>query len=150
MTIKNSFRTFLLSLIFLFFSGYAFAEQKIVEGDYHIHYSVFPSTALSPVVASQYNLVRSQYRAVINITPQRINADEKSGAPASVTGTRSNLIGNTSELDFREITEGEVVYYIADFPFSNEEHFRFSIAISPDDSNGKSIPLTFEKKFYRE
>ncbi len=126
------------------------AEQKIVQGEYQAHYSVFPSKIISPKVAASYQIKRSDNIALINISPQKIVDGKSTGQKSTVSGNARNLIGNTKELEFREVIEGGVVYYIAEFSFSNQEHFRISVDIQPlDESNpeAKPIQLKFEKKF---
>ncbi len=143
----------LRTTFFLFFSllsTLAFAEQKIVDGAYHIHYSVFPSTAISAKVAATYQLKRSRHRALINITPQLVEGEQISGVKGKLSGTARNLIGQSTQLEFREIIEGTVVYYVAELPFSNEDHFRFNLTFIPQDTLNKTISLKFEKKFPRE
>lgn len=149
-------KNILLTFIFIFtgqilFIESLFAEQKVIQGDYQIHHSVFPSNVLNPEVAAVYKIKRSGYRAVVNITPQKIMSDGSIvGVKAGITGSARNLIGNTKTLEFREIIEGDVVYYIANFSFSNEESFRFNIELTPDDNPSEIIPMTFTKKFYSE
>jgi len=144
------FTLFYSTFVCMLFSSSLAAEQKVVDGNYHVHYSVFPSTAISAEVASVYKLRRSDYRAIINITPQKVEGENTKPMAAVVSGSARNLIGNTRELEFREIVEQGVVYYIAEFPFSNEEHFRFDINVIPDSDENKVINLKFEKKFFRE
>lgn len=141
----------LLSLCFglLFSSSFCFAEQKITQGEYQIHYSVFPSNVISAEVAAVYNIKRSAYRGVVNITPQKVIDNETNlGIKAVVNGKARNLIGNTQVLAFKEIIEGEVIYYLAEFGFSNEETFSFTIDITPQENSTQTIPLKFQKKFY--
>lgn len=143
----------LIAYLFMstFFCSELFAEQKIQDGDYIVHYSAIPTTALSAKMAASYGFERSSYRALLNITPQKLAADgTTTGVKSHVSGKATNLIGNTKDLEFKEIVEGDVVYYIADFGFSNEEYFRFSIDIQPLDKPNKTIPLKFEKKFLRD
>ena len=129
-------------------STQVFAEQKIVQGAYEVHYSVFPSTAISPEIAAAYNLKRSKYRGLVNITPQ-ISTTETGlqGVKAKINGRARNLLSNQQELIFKEIIEGSVIYYLAEFSYSNEEHFRFKIDLVPEHST-ETISINFEKKFY--
>jgi len=127
------------------------AEQKIVQGSFQAHYSVFPSNVISPEIAATYKIKRSNYRGIVNITPQKILDKENNiGIRAKVSGNARNLLGNTQELEFREIIEGDVIYYIAEFSFSNEEIFRFTFNIIPDDSQSENIQLKFQQQFYTE
>lgn len=141
---KAIFFTVLLTTL----SAQTFAEQKIVQGSYEVHYSVFPSTTISPEVAAIYNIKRSKYRGLVNITPQIITDEVGTqGVKAIVSGRARNLLSNQQELVFKEIIEGSVVYYLAEFSYSNEEHFRFKIDLIPEHSN-ETITINLEKKFY--
>ena len=137
------------SILFLC-SSTLVAEQVIKQDNYLVHYSAFPSTALSAKVVSTYGFKRSNYIALLNITPQKVEEGVTLGVKSEVTGKVQNLIGNSQKLDFKEIIEGDVVYYIAEFTFSNEEHFRFMIDIKALDGSDQHITLRFEQKFYRD
>lgn len=137
-------------VFFSLFSAVVFAEQKIVDGAYHIHYSVFPSTAISAKVASSYQLRRSSHRALVNITPQFVEGESITGVRGKLSGTARNLLSQSTQLEFREFIEGSVVYYVAELPFSNEEHFRFNLTFVPENNSNKTVSLKFEKKFLRE
>jgi len=143
-------RRLFLSFALLLFSSSVFAEQVVKQGNYLVHYSAFPSTALSAKVISTYGFKRSNYLALLNITPQKIEDGLIIGVKSEVSGKVQNLIGNSQTLKFKEIIEGDVVYYIAEFTFSNEEHFRFMIDIKALDGSNELIPLRFEKKFFRD
>lgn len=125
----------------------AHAEQKIVAGDFQVHYSVFPSNVISPKIAANYQIKRSKNRALVNVTPQSIKNGGSKGVSAMVSGKARNLIGNTKTLVFREFIEGDVVYYLAEFSFSHLEHFRFDIDVQPSTPGAKPIKVKFEKKF---
>jgi hypothetical protein len=139
----------LLFSLFAFSSSTLFAEQSIMSGNYVVHYSAFPSTVISPKVAASYGLKRSEYRALLNITPQIKNEDGVKGIKAKLKGKAQNLVGQSQTLEFKEIIEGDVIYYLAEFSFSNEEHFRFFVELETLDGTNTLIPLKFEKKFIR-
>lgn len=143
--------------LFLSVFSNAYAEQAITQGNYKIHYSAFPSTALSAEMAKLYQLKRSRYRGILNITPQILADQRTSGIKASINGRARNLLGNTKEFDFKEIIEGQVIYYIAEFRYSNEEVLNFSLSIKPEINNKKGgekpasikpIEIKFTKKFF--
>ncbi|USD38187.1 MULTISPECIES: DUF4426 domain-containing protein [Ferrimonas] len=123
------------------------AEQKVQVGDYAIHYVSFGSTFLTPQIAKNYGLTRSRYIGLVNITVNDTNNPQGSMAiPVSVNGYAQNLIGNQKQLSFKEIREGDVVYYIAEIEHRNEETFTFSL----DIKNGTDLDtnLQFKQKFY--
>lgn len=139
----------LLFIPLLLSSTVCFAEQKIQQGDYQVHYSVFPSNIISSEVAAIYKIKRSAYRGLVNITPQKIiDKHNNTGIKARVIGKARNLIGNTQELEFKEIVEGDVIYYLAEFSFSNEETFTFTIEVTPILDTKIIIPIKLQQKFY--
>ncbi|NOX49377.1 MAG: DUF4426 domain-containing protein [Gammaproteobacteria bacterium] len=129
----------------LFLSPCSFAEQKVVFGEYEIHYIVIPTTFLDSSVANQYNLVRGNDRALVNISI--LNAESK-GVQAVVTGTSKNLIGQIQTLSFAEVKEQQAIYYLAQLRHADEEHHRLEISIQLP--NGKTAHLDFRQKMYWE
>ena len=138
--------TLLLSLFL--FSLPSFAGQFVQIKNVEVHYSAFNSTFLTPKVARAYQLKRSGYTALINISVLDISQAGKPAISAQVSGTAKNLLGQTKTLTFREIKEKNAIYYIAELPITNEETFRFDI----DVSSGKkgAGKLKFNQKFYVE
>ena len=144
---KPIFHFLFISLLSVI-SSFSFAEQKIVQGLYEVHYSVFPSTSISPEVAAAYKLNRSKYRGLVNITPQIKNSDGiTQGLKVKVSGQARNLLANQQNLEFKEIIECSVIYYLAEFSYSNEEQFNFKMEVIPDNSN-ETMNINFDKKFY--
>lgn len=109
---------------------------------YTVHYSVFPSTTITPEIAAIYGIKRGPGIALINITV--IDDDlrgEAFGQAATVTGTASNLMQQQRELAFKQITEPNAVYYLASLRHTNEEVMHFAISVTPQD---KKTPFTFK------
>ncbi|MDW7549554.1 DUF4426 domain-containing protein [Pseudoalteromonas sp. J010] len=115
-------------------------------GPWEVHYIAFPSTFVQPNIAKAYNLTRSGNKAIVNIS---VLAD-KPGKPAikaKVTGSAKNLLGKVVPLNFKEVVEGEAVYYLAQLDYDDEDIFRFNVEITQDKQTRK---LTFSQKFYEE
>ncbi len=129
----------------LFLSPFSFAEQKVIFGEYEIHYIVIPTTFLDSSIANQYNLVRGDDRALVNISI--LNADAK-GVQAVVTGTSKNLIGQIQTLSFAQVKEQNAIYYLAPLRHADEEHHRLEINIQL--ANGETAHLEFKQKMYWE
>lgn len=126
----------------------ASAEQLINIKDVEVHYSAFNSTFLTPQVAKSYQLTRNGYSAVLNISVLDTNTVGKPAVEATLSGQVKNLIGNMRELAFSEVKEGNAIYYLAEFPISNEEELRFDIDVNAGlKGAGK---LKFTQKFYVE
>lgn len=108
------------------------SQGSIDAPPYQIHYSVFPSTILQPDIASAYGLKRSRYEALLNIsiTPK----GKYGGLPATVEGTVTNLMQQQKTLEFMEIREQQVAYYLAPVRVSGEEIVHFAITVLPHPS----------------
>ncbi|MEY4641413.1 MAG: hypothetical protein RLZZ227_1407 [Pseudomonadota bacterium] len=117
------------------------AEEQTF-GDYTIHYNAVNSTFLTPDIAAQYNIVRSERRAFLNIAVLR-NEGDGSTTPvtAILSGGKRNLLRQEGAIEFNEIREGEAIYYIGEFDFSNAEILRFEIEVRPE---GKGSAHTIE------
>ncbi len=120
----------------------ATAEQKITSGALDIHYIVLNSSFLQPAIAKANGLERGKNIAMLNVSPLRDGKGEKSTLSGSVT----NLLGQSRTLKFREIDEGEAVYYIAQFPIDSRETLK--IAVDLIDSEGTSHSLKFNQEVF--
>ncbi len=119
------------------------AEQMEQFGDLQIHYVVFPSSFLTPAIANNYGITRAKNVGIVNIS---VLDQDGNGAPASVSGHATNLLGQKSQLDFREVREGPAVYYLAEIRHTDQEVVRFSFAITPPGA--ATFDLKFQKKLY--
>lgn len=123
--------------------GAAMAEQFEPIGAYEAHYSVVSTTFLKPAVAAGYDIVRARDRALINIAV----VDPATGpVPATVSGTVTDLLGNTRDLEFREIREGAAIYYLATARHGDEETLRFRIDVTMPETG--THQLAFQQKLY--
>ncbi|WP_404341037.1 DUF4426 domain-containing protein [Pseudoalteromonas mariniglutinosa] len=113
-------------------------------GNWQVHYIAFPSTFIQPDIARNYGLERSGYKGIINISILKNNST-KTAQTARLTGTAKNLLGNTQQLEFKEIVEGDAIYYLAQLDYNNEEIYRFNIEIQ---QGNQSQTLKFQQKFY--
>lgn len=131
---------YLLSLLVA--SPSLWAEQMQQLGPWQVHYSAFRSTFLTPHVASQYGLERSRYQGVINIAVQ----DKHGKAQAvGIVGEAKNLTGTLRPLEFKEVKEGEAIYYLASLPYRNEDTFQISVQLM---GQGLQQKLVFQQTFY--
>lgn len=124
----------------------SFAEQKQDFSNLEVHYIALPSTFIEPYIAKQYGLKRSKYTGLVNISVLDKN-QQLLPIEANLIGSGRNLIGQTEHLKFKKITEGKSVYYIATYPFTNEEIVKFDVQIK---AQGKTYQLKFQHKYYVE
>ncbi|ROV61897.1 DUF4426 domain-containing protein [Vibrio ponticus] len=126
----------------------SYAGQFKTIKDVEAHYSAFNSTFLTPQVARSYKLKRSGYSAILNISLLDMSQVGKPAIAGKVSGTAKNLLGQTRQLSFKEVKEGDAIYYLAEFTISEEENISFNIDI--DAGNKGKGALKFTQKFYVE
>jgi uncharacterized protein DUF4426 len=126
----------------------SYAESSKEFGDYVIHYNAFRSDTISPEVAKQYGLARANNRVLINIAVLKKVMDTTGKPTASkITGHASNLTGQLKQLKFKEITEGNAIYYLAETKISDGEFLKFDIKIIPEGET-RAARLNFDKRFF--
>ncbi len=126
----------------------SYAENSKEFGDYVIHYNAFRSDTISPEVAKQHNLARANNRVLINIAVlKKVMNTTGKPTPSVVTGHASNLTGQLKKLEFKEITEGNAIYYLAETKISDGEFLKFDIKITPEGEN-RVARLHFDKRFF--
>ncbi|WP_125778777.1 DUF4426 domain-containing protein [Pseudoalteromonas rubra] len=113
-------------------------------GDWQVHYIAFPSSFIQPNIASAYGLTRSNSKAIINIS---VLADDASNTAqrATLSGHARSLIGTKTNLTFKEVVEGDAVYYLAQMDVDHEDTYRFEVTIR--QGNTQHV-LKFQQKFY--
>lgn len=128
--------------------GVANAEQKETVGNFDIHYMALGSTFLTPSIAKSYDIKRSSYTGIINIAVLDISEANKPAVPVEITGVANNLLDARINLTFKEIREGDAIYYIAEVPYRDDQEINFNIAIKY--GNQLNTNLQFKQKFYVE
>jgi hypothetical protein len=135
-------------LLALVLPAAAMAENSTLVGGYTIHHNAMTTDTLTPQIAQMYDIKRSANRGMISIT---VLENRPEGQPRAVSAdidvVAANLTGQTRDIDVRKVQEGNAIYYIADFPVSNEETLNFTLKIKPE---GVEQPYTahFSQKFY--
>jgi hypothetical protein len=143
---KNFLHTCLfVILVSLTFTSNAFAENMKKMGSMQIHYMAINATFLTPKIAKAYNIERSRFNGLINIS---VLDDTKESTPAKsviIQGKARNDLGQIKKLEFEEVKEGDAIYYLAQIKYSDEETYYFDITIT----DGKETQqLKFKQKFY--
>ena len=123
----------------------SYAENVTKFGDYVVHHTALPTDVLTPKVARAYKIKRSKNRGMLNIVVQH----KGKGAAAKVTGTGTNLNSQLKHLEFREIKEGDVIYYISSFRVTNKEVITFKVNVQPAGSD-KTHTVKFRQEFYTD
>ncbi len=147
-TITSKLYKFLIIFALSLASLNSYAESSKEFGDYVVHYNAFRSDTLTPEIAKQYNLTRANNRVIINIAVLKkvLNTTGKPTS-SSVTGHASNLTGQLKQLDFKEIKEGNAIYYLANTKISDGEFLKFDLKITPEGET-RAARLRFDKRFF--
>ncbi len=139
----------LLMSALLLLAIHAFAGDQSFKafGDYKVFFSAFNSSFVSPEVAASYNITRGKDWGLVNIAVVRDGA--QGGSTALVKGHVSNIIAQQQVLDFFEVREGKVVYYLAPFRFEDEDSMTFKISLKPDPDKPANN-ISFQRRFYHD
>jgi len=136
----------LLACLGLFICGTALAQQSETFGPFELHYSVVNTTFLDPKVASSYGITRGKKRAILNLAVREQLGEGSAARSMLLQGRTWDLMQNQS-LEFKEIREGEAIYYIAEFTFINEEWRFFEMDFRPDGAD-QTYTFKFKHQLY--
>ncbi|MDE0951118.1 MAG: DUF4426 domain-containing protein [Halioglobus sp.] len=129
-------------------SSSVLAQQSETFGPYELHYSVVNTTFLAPEIAAAYNITRSEKRAILNLAVREKLAEGSAPRAMMLKGRTWDLIQNQS-LEFKEIREGEAIYYIAEFAFINEEWRFFEMDFRPTGAQ-ETYTFKFKHQLYTD
>jgi hypothetical protein len=117
--------------------------------NYQVHYTLFPSTFLTPEIAAQHKITRSGAEALINVSVLKREPDGRSvPVVAKVTGEQYDLIRREA-IPFREIREPGAIYYIGNFTITDKTTIYFTLWVEAEPG----VPpqkIQFSKMLYRE
>lgn len=132
----------LISILFLCALP-ASGEQQQKLGPFEVHYVVVPTSFFNTDIAERYDIIRGKDRALMNIS---ILDRDLVPVHALVEGLITNLLGQQQSLEFKEITEGDAVYYLAPIKHTDRETLRFTVEITvPGDETRE---LRFQQQMY--
>ena len=100
------------------------AEQKQHLGAWDVHYVVVASTFFNEEIAERYDIVRGRDRAIMNVS---ILGQDQTPVAVTIEGVMINLLGQRQSLAFREIREGDAIYYLAPVKHDDREMLRFEV-----------------------
>lgn len=140
----------ILSVTCLFFFATKSHAGSKDFGELQVHWSVFPSTFLAPEIARENNLNRSKSIGIVNISIMR---ETENGGLEPVSGQVEGKVLNDVQqvkfLGFRRIQEGNAVYFIAEYQYSNAELMTFQITARPTGNN-RDLPIRFAHTLFND
>ncbi|MES2605319.1 MAG: DUF4426 domain-containing protein [Pseudomonadota bacterium] len=124
--------------------------ESATFGEYTVHYIAVNTTFLTPEIAAQYRITRSNRRAFLNIAVLHNNADgSTTPVTAILKGGKRNLMQQSADIPFTEIREGDAIYYIGQFDFSNAENLRLTVEVQPE-GKGDTHPIEWTTQLYSD
>ncbi|MCW8890162.1 MAG: DUF4426 domain-containing protein [Sedimenticola sp.] len=135
-------------MLLLLLTANASAENSTSFDGFTIHHNAIPTAILTPAIASNYQITRSKYRGLLNVSVIRDVAGTTGQAvSAKVTAYAINLIGRRHAISLKEIREGQAIYYIGDFPIVDGETLTFMLEVTPEGSN-RTGKASLKQAFY--
>ncbi len=126
------------------------AAESVDFGDYQVHYSIFSSSFLQPEIAAKNGLNRRKSIGIINIS---IMEETENGGLRTVGGQVEGKVLNDIQqqrfLGFRRISEGDAVYYIAEFQYRNAELLTFQVTARPQGGSS-DLPIRMAHTLYND
>jgi len=120
---------------------------SVAIGDHVVHFNAQLTGQLPAEIARLYNIVRSNNRAMLNVSI--VDEQTRSTVPATVSVRAVNLTGQLKTVNMRRIDEEEAIYYIGETPVANQETLVFDITVTPDGVS-KPSELRFKRQFYTD
>lgn len=146
----NFFLKKLLALSFCLFSFNVLAQNTDHQTNiknWEIHHIAFPSTFIQANVAKAVGVERRNTNGLINISILDTNKSPKQPVKLALSGYAKNLVGQRKELSFKEVDEGDAVYYLAQIRHANEETFRIYVTLT-DPKTGRVENIQFMQKMW--
>ena len=148
MSLKRTGIAWLLTLALSLSAPGTQADNSKDFGDYVIHYNSLATDMLTPEVAREYHITRSQNNAMVNITVlKKVLGSPGQPVHARVEVTGTNLNGQMRKIRLREVREGNAIYYIGEFGVANEETIKFDVRVRPQ-GNMDNLQVEFSQDFY--
>ena len=127
-------------------AGAANAQGSLQRGESTVYYSAVPTTTLATEVARQYAITASPGRALLTLVV--IRGDVASAA--SVSGSATNLAGETQVLALREVRDAAGgVSYLAEPRIAARDTLDFDLAVLPA-GDSEAISVKFRQEFFPE
>lgn len=140
---------FLVALAAVALSTSIASANEAEFDNYVVHYNVINTTFLSPEVARAYDVRRSSNRAMINISVMERGDNGLEAVAADVTGSATNMNDQMRSLRFREIQDGDAIYFLSEVTVRSGETLDFAIDITPAGSE-RELPIRFSRDFFAD
>lgn len=124
-------------------------NQAYDDGEHVVFFNALPSSMIDASVAKSYNIVRSDARALVNVSVRKKNEDGTTSASnANIKSNVTNLTGQLKPMDLKRISEQDsAIYYIGMVNINNGETLLFDFKVTPEGTN-KEIDVKYKQRFF--
>ncbi|MFP4560137.1 MAG: DUF4426 domain-containing protein [Thiohalorhabdus sp.] len=129
----------LLGLCLLLAAAPASVSAQQLFGDYVIHHGTMLTSSLTPEVAREYDITRSNQRGLVTVAVRKTGNGEDKPVRAKVRAVAVNLSAQRRDLEMREVDEGEAIYYVTDFRINPPEEVRLEVHVQPEGSDEEHV-----------
>jgi len=123
------------------------SSHQTVKSNWEIHHIAFPSTFIQANVAKAVGVNRRDTLGLINISILDLSVTPKQPIKLVLSGYAQNLVGQRKTLSFKEVDEGNAVYYLAELPHANQETFNIYVTLT-DPESGRVENIKFTQKMW--
>lgn len=125
-------------------------ESHMDFGDYVVYFNALTTDQLTPDIASEYGIVRSKSRALLNVSIHRKVGNGITEAVAgTVSASATNLNGQLKNMTLREIREDKAIYYVGELGVTDSEVLIYTVEARPATSS-RALSLRFKRQFFVE
>ena len=117
-------------------------------GNHVVHFSAQTTDQLPREVARAYQIQRSPERAMLNVSI--IRKSDNAPVSADVAVKTRNLTQQLKNVEMRQITEQDAIYYIGETKVANRETLIFEITVKPDGEEKPADVIRFQRQFYTD
>ena len=126
------------------------ASRNYAEfSDYVVHVNGMSTVSLTPEIAANYGITRSENRGMINVVVLRKTAEVGMDTPvaAAIQLTAANLTAQVKPVKLTEVRDGASIYYLGVVSADRLETINFDMNIRPEGAS-RNLQVRYTHQFY--
>ena len=130
----------------------ALAGNSVRSGEWVVHYNAVPTTSLTPEVARQYGIARTDDTVMLLIGVRQGEGAQETALPARIVATATDLRGRTRPIEMRELRSADpasgqaLLDYVGIADIASPDTLRFDVQIVRE--GGATSQMQFSRDFY--
>ena len=134
----------------LFLGAPAMAEESTKAGEFTIYHSAFNAENLTPEIAAAYNIQRSKYMGVLNVSvirerPKAIGTSVKALVDVDLVADKDHQ----RSIAMHEVESAGAISYLGEFPITDGQEVAFEIRVRPAGADESTVIL-MKQEFFTE